>query len=168
MSQPAILPGALVGRDRELGSLQEFFRQTAVSGGALFLSGDPGVGKTALLNVPYRTRESRTASAWSPSSSTDCATPPNFSGPPNPQVRGSASAEVLSFWRAPGQPQAVLAWEQTHLPRRFTPEDADFGPPSWDRTFSLSPVPHWQPALQITDSFIPQVLKLADLNRKVR
>ena len=43
--------------------------------------------------------------------------------------------------RAPGQPQAVLAWEQAHLPRRFTPEDADFGPPSWDRTFSLSPVP---------------------------
>jgi len=51
MSQPAILPGALVGRDRELGFLQEFFQQTAVSGGALFLSGDPGVGKTALLNV---------------------------------------------------------------------------------------------------------------------
>jgi hypothetical protein len=47
----------------------------------------------------------------------------------------------VSFWRTPGQPQAVLAWEQAHLPRRFTPEDADFGPPSWDRTFSLSPVP---------------------------
>ena len=51
MSQPAVLPGALVGRDRELGFLAEFFRQAAVSGGALFLSGDPGVGKTALLNV---------------------------------------------------------------------------------------------------------------------
>jgi hypothetical protein len=47
----------------------------------------------------------------------------------------------VSFWRAPGGPQAVLAWEQAHLPRRFTPEDADFGPPSWDRMFSLSPVP---------------------------
>jgi hypothetical protein len=47
----------------------------------------------------------------------------------------------VSFWRAPGQPQAVLAWEQAHLPRRFTPEDADFGPPSWDRTFSLSSIP---------------------------
>jgi ABC-type uncharacterized transport system ATPase component len=51
MSQPAILPGALVGRDPELGFLQDFFQQTAVSGGALFLSGDPGVGKTALVNV---------------------------------------------------------------------------------------------------------------------
>jgi hypothetical protein len=47
----------------------------------------------------------------------------------------------VSFWRAPGQPQAVLAWELAHLPRRLTPEDADFGPPSWDRMFSLSPVP---------------------------
>jgi hypothetical protein len=47
----------------------------------------------------------------------------------------------VSFWRASGQPQAVLAWEQAHLPRRFTPGDADFGPPSWDRTFSLPPIP---------------------------
>jgi hypothetical protein len=53
----------------------------------------------------------------------------------------AALVDNASFWRAPGQPQAVLAWEQAHLPRRFTPGDADFGPPSWDRTFSLSPVP---------------------------
>jgi hypothetical protein len=43
-------PGALVGRDRELGFLREFFHEAAVSGGAVLLSGDPGVGKTALLN----------------------------------------------------------------------------------------------------------------------
>ena len=53
----------------------------------------------------------------------------------------TAMVDKVSFWRAPGQPQAVLAWEQAHLPSRFTPGDADFGPPSWDRTFSLSPVP---------------------------
>jgi hypothetical protein len=47
----------------------------------------------------------------------------------------------VSFWRAPGRPQAVLTWEQARLPRPFTPGDEDFGPPSWDRTFSLSPVP---------------------------
>jgi hypothetical protein len=49
--------------------------------------------------------------------------------------------DKVSFWRVPGQPRAVLAWEQAHLPRRFTPGDADFGPPSWDRMFSLPPIP---------------------------
>ena len=56
-------------------------------------------------------------------------------------VVSTALVDNVSFWRAPGQPQAVLAWEQAHLPRRFTPGDEDFGPPSWDRTFSLPPVP---------------------------
>jgi hypothetical protein len=53
----------------------------------------------------------------------------------------STLVDDVSFWRSPGQPQAVLAWEQAHLSHRFTPGDADFGPPCWDRTFSLSPVP---------------------------
>jgi len=56
-------------------------------------------------------------------------------------VVSTALVDHVSFWQAPGQPQAVLAWEQAHLPRRFTLGDEDFGPPSWDRTFSLSPVP---------------------------
>jgi hypothetical protein len=56
-------------------------------------------------------------------------------------VVSTTLVDVVSFWRAPGQPQAVLAWEQAHLPGRFAPGDADFGPPSWDRTFSLAPIP---------------------------
>jgi hypothetical protein len=60
---------------------------------------------------------------------------------PSSTLVSTALVDDVSFWRAPGLPQAVLAWEQAHLPRRFTPEDAGFGPPSWDRTFSLSPVP---------------------------
>jgi hypothetical protein len=60
---------------------------------------------------------------------------------PTSTLVSTTLVDDVSFWRAPGQPQAVLAWEQAHLPRRFTPEDADFGPPSWDRTFSLSPIP---------------------------
>ena len=56
-------------------------------------------------------------------------------------VVSTTLVDDVSFWRAPGQPQVVLAWEQAHLPRRFTPGDADFGPPSWDRAFSLAPVP---------------------------
>jgi DNA-binding CsgD family transcriptional regulator/tetratricopeptide (TPR) repeat protein len=41
----------LTGRARELDFLAGFCQQAAVSGGALVLSGDPGVGKTALLNA---------------------------------------------------------------------------------------------------------------------
>jgi hypothetical protein len=60
---------------------------------------------------------------------------------PSSTLVSTTLVDDVSFWRAPGRPQAVLAWEQAHLPRRFTPEDTGFGPPSWDRTFSLSPVP---------------------------
>ena len=60
---------------------------------------------------------------------------------PSSTLVSTTLVDDVSFWRARGQPQAVLAWEQAHLPRRFTPEDADFGPPTWDRTFSLSPIP---------------------------
>ena len=51
MSRLDLPPGALVGRDRELGFLEGFFTEAAVSGGAVLLSGEPGVGKTALLNA---------------------------------------------------------------------------------------------------------------------
>ena len=60
---------------------------------------------------------------------------------PSSTLGSIALVDDVSFWTAPGQPQAVLAWEAAHLPQRFTPEDQDFGPPSWDRTFSLAPVP---------------------------
>ncbi len=60
---------------------------------------------------------------------------------PSSTLVSTALVDDVSFWRAPGRPQAVLAWEQAHLPGGFTPEDASFGPPSWDRTFSLAPVP---------------------------
>ena len=43
--------GGLIGRDRDLGFLREFVRQAAAGGAALVLSGDPGMGKTALLNA---------------------------------------------------------------------------------------------------------------------
>jgi hypothetical protein len=68
-------------------------------------------------------------------------TAPDVLKVPSSTLVSTTLVDDVSFWRAPGQPQAVLAWEQAHLPHRFTPEDADFGPPSWDRTFSLSPVP---------------------------
>jgi hypothetical protein len=67
--------------------------------------------------------------------------PPEVVKVPISTLVATTLVDDVSFWQAPGQPQAVLAWEQAHLPRRFTPEDADFGPPAWDRTFSLAPIP---------------------------
>lgn len=46
---------------------------------------------------------------------------------------------LTDFWEAPGDPQALLAWEQRHLTPRFTLGDAGFGPPAWDRGFELAP-----------------------------
>ncbi|WP_406108020.1 AAA family ATPase [Micromonospora globbae] len=43
--------GSLVGRADELLSTHRFLRQAAVNGGALLISGEPGVGKTALLDA---------------------------------------------------------------------------------------------------------------------
>lgn len=49
-------------------------------------------------------------------------------------------ASGVRFWTAPGDPKSLLAWETAHLPAEYTASDADFGPPSWDRTFDLPPV----------------------------
>jgi DNA-binding CsgD family transcriptional regulator len=51
MDQLAFPPGSLLGRDRELSFLREFFRHASVTGGALLVSGEPGVGKTALVSA---------------------------------------------------------------------------------------------------------------------
>jgi hypothetical protein len=71
------------------------------------------------------------------------AAPPNLPGgvlkSPITFVGANWEVHVTTFWEASGSPQAVLAWEQAHLPRRFTPGDADFGPPAWDRGFALGP-----------------------------
>jgi hypothetical protein len=47
---------------------------------------------------------------------------------PSSIVVSTALVDDVSFWLAPGQPPAVLAWERAHLPRRFTPEDEGSGP----------------------------------------
>ena len=44
----------LVGRDHAIGRLISFLAQATADGGALLLTGDPGVGKTALLDVAQR------------------------------------------------------------------------------------------------------------------
>ena len=48
---PGSAPGPLVGRGADLGFITAFTGQAAISGGALLLSGEAGVGKTALLEA---------------------------------------------------------------------------------------------------------------------
>jgi hypothetical protein len=71
------------------------------------------------------------------------AAPPNLPGgvlkTPASFLGANWEVHLTAFWEAPGSPQAVLAWEQAHLPRRFTLGDAGFGPPAWDRGFELAP-----------------------------
>ena len=42
---------ALVGRDQELRLIASFLERAAGGGGTLLFTGEPGVGKTALLNA---------------------------------------------------------------------------------------------------------------------
>jgi hypothetical protein len=51
------------------------------------------------------------------------------------------TVDDVSFWREPGQPQAVLAWEQARLPHRFTLDSSAFPTPSSAVMFGLAPVP---------------------------
>jgi hypothetical protein len=48
----------------------------------------------------------------------------------------------VSWWQAPGAPEAVLGWEQAHLPRRFSASGSGSATDglAWD-DFSLPPVP---------------------------
>ena len=45
------VPGQLIGRESDVEFVCGFVEEAAVRGGALLLSGDAGVGKTALLDV---------------------------------------------------------------------------------------------------------------------
>src|SRR5262245_39275084 len=43
--------GSLIGRESELDRLASFLASARINGGALIITGEPGVGKTALLNA---------------------------------------------------------------------------------------------------------------------
>lgn len=59
-------------------------------------------------------------------------------------VPGSPNVvDDVSWWRVPGTPQAVLAWEKAHLPSRFAPAGSgQSGAPAalWSDRYSLPPV----------------------------
>ena len=95
------------------------------------------------------------------------AGPPNLPGGvlkgPITDLGAPWEVHVTDFWEAPGNPQAMLAWEQGHLTGRFILGDADFGPPAWDRGFELAP----EGAL-VTRELIVEVASAGDAQTGVR
>ncbi len=57
-------PGSLIGRADDLEYITAFVDRAAVSGGALLLSGEAGVGKTALLDAAVGTFQRLGAQPW--------------------------------------------------------------------------------------------------------
>jgi predicted ATPase len=51
LAAEAMIATVLAGRDEDLGVIQAFLDQASAGGAALLLTGEPGVGKTALLDV---------------------------------------------------------------------------------------------------------------------
>jgi hypothetical protein len=47
---------------------------------------------------------------------------PDILKAPMSTIVSTALVDNVSFWRAPGQPQAVLAWEQAQLPTVSRPK----------------------------------------------
>src|ERR1700691_5166492 len=101
---------------------------TPGSAGASPASSSPPASATAANATPRERAEANAtailASFASPSRATRLSSAPDVAGdalrapeflPASPDV-----VDDVSWWRVPGQPQAVLAWEKTHLPRDFT------------------------------------------------
>jgi hypothetical protein len=57
-------PGSLIGRADDLEYITAFVDRAAVSGGALLLSGEAGVGFSALALAPYQLTSAHTV--WPP------------------------------------------------------------------------------------------------------
>jgi hypothetical protein len=62
------------------------------------------------------------------------------------EVPGGNLVDDVSWWQAPGQPQAMLAWEAAHLPRRFASAGnssvgQDGVTTEWSDEFSLPNIP---------------------------
>ena len=60
---------------------------------------------------------------------------------PVTSLNSTAQADAVGYWRALGEPTALLAWEKAHISRSFSGQDAIFGPPSWNTVYSLPAVP---------------------------
>jgi hypothetical protein len=60
---------------------------------------------------------------------------------PTMGMNSTTQADAAGYWRATGQPKALLEWEKAHISRRYSRQDVIVGPPSWDTVYSLPAIP---------------------------
>jgi hypothetical protein len=57
-------------------------------------------------------------------------------------ILDSATAvDEVGYWRVPGAPTVLQAWEKAHISRSFSRQDVIIGPPDWNTVYSLPAVP---------------------------
>jgi len=49
--------------------------------------------------------------------------------------------DEVGYWRVPGAPTVLQAWEKAHISRSFSRQDVIIGPPDWNTVYSLPAVP---------------------------
>jgi hypothetical protein len=60
---------------------------------------------------------------------------------PTMGMNSTTQVDAVGYWRATGQPKALLAWEKAHISRSYSRQDVIVGPPSWDTVYSLPAIP---------------------------
>ena len=66
--------------------------------------------------------------------------PGGWSHEPTMGMNSVTQEDAVGYWRATGQPTALLAWEKAHISRSYSRQDVIIGPPSWDTVYSLAAV----------------------------
>jgi hypothetical protein len=60
---------------------------------------------------------------------------------PTMGLNSTTQVDAVGYWRAAGQPKALLAWEKAHISRRYSRQDVIVGPPSWSTLYALPAIP---------------------------
>lgn len=67
--------------------------------------------------------------------------PGGWSRYPVEGINSITRVDAVGYWRATGQPTALLAWERAHISRSYSRQNVIIGPPSWDTVYSLPAIP---------------------------
>ena len=60
---------------------------------------------------------------------------------PTMGLNSTTQVDAVGYWRAAGQPKALLVWEKAHISRRYSRQDVIVGPPSWSTLYALPAIP---------------------------